>query len=181
MNKALLLIDIQRDYFPGGNCPLVEPEQALGNALQALQYFRQRGWPVIHVQHINIRNGATFFLPGTSGAEIHELLKPEPQEDLVMKHTPNSFYQTRLLEILQEKRISEVVICGMMIHMCIDTTVRSAKDYGIAVSIIKEACATKDLCFEGNSLPARQVKNVFFASLQPMFANIISIEELIHF
>lgn len=178
MSKALLLIDIQNDYFSGGRSELVEPEKALDNALKVLTMFRDKDMPVIHVQHINLREGATFFLPNTHGAEIHKTLTPNPNEDIVIKHAPNSFFETTLSKIVEEKGISELVICGMMTHMCIDTTVRAAKDHGISVTLIHDACATKDLFFHDRKLSANEVNNVYFAGLDKMFAEIISIDDL---
>lgn len=178
MRKALLLIDIQNDYFSGGKCELFQPEKALENSLKALTAFRANQLPVIHVQHINIREGATFFLPNTYGVEIHESLTPKLNEDIIIKHAPNSFFETTLKEVIEERGVSELVICGMMTHMCIDTTVRAAKDYAIPVTLIKDACATKDLSFGEIQLSANQVSNVYFASLNNMFAKIISIDEL---
>lgn len=178
MNKALLLIDIQNDYFPGGNWELFEPDKAVQNARKALMAFRDMGLPVIHVQHVNLREGAAFFLPDTQGVEIHKALTPIPGESIVVKHAPNSFFKTELLKILQEKNISQLVVCGMMTHMCIDTTVRAAKDYGLSVQLIQDACATKELSFGGRKLSADEVNHVYFASLDKMFADIISIDGL---
>ena len=102
LKKALLLIDVQNDYFEGGKSELSEPLKALGNIEKILKIFRDGHLPVIHVQHINTREGATFFLQGTHGAEIHERLKPLSDEYHVIKHMPNSFYNTNLLEILEK-------------------------------------------------------------------------------
>jgi nicotinamidase-related amidase len=178
MYKALLLIDIQNDYFPGGKSELVEPEKALQAAETALQHFRENKLPVIHVQHINIRKGAAFFLPDTKGCQIHKRLTPLDDESVVVKHAPNGFYHTNLNAIIKEKRISKLFVCGMMTHLCIDTTVRAAKDYGIPITLLQDGCATKDLTFKGIHLPADTVQNVFLAGLNGMFAEIISMSEL---
>ncbi|UQZ89481.1 cysteine hydrolase [Deltaproteobacteria bacterium Smac51] len=176
--QALLIIDIQNDYFPGGRAELVNPEAALANAKKLLHYFRGNKLPVIHVQHINTREGASFFLPNTSGANIHEQLKPLENEYLVVKNYPNSFYGTDLCNILN-KNITELVVCGMMTHMCIDTTVRAAKDYEIPVTLIYDACATKDLTFNEITVPAEQVQAAFMASLSGMFAQITAADDYI--
>lgn len=178
MRTALLLIDIQNDYFSGGKCELFQPEKALENALKALTTFRANHLPVIHIQHINIREGATFFLPNTYGAQIHKSLTPKSNETVVIKHAPNSFFETTLKEKLEEKDISHLVICGMMTHMCIDTTVRAAKDFKLLVTLLKDACATKNLSFGETKLSANEINNVYFASLNNMFAKIISTDEL---
>jgi Amidases related to nicotinamidase len=177
-NTALLLIDIQDDYFEGGKNPLYNPEAALVNVQKALSLFRALGLPVIHVQHVNLREGAAFFLPDTEGVRIHEALTPQEGEYLVVKHAPSSFYQTGLDEILEWNHITSIVVCGMMSHMCIDTTVRAAKDYGLAVTLLEDACTTKDLVWNGEVLPAEIVHKTFMAALNGMFANVIETREL---
>jgi len=178
MTKALLLIDIQNDYFSGGKNELFEPLKALDNALVALTAFRTANLPVIHVQHISTQTGATFFIPDTHGAEIHDALAPQANEHIVIKQSPNSFFETNLNEIINESRISELIVCGMMTHMCVDTTVRAAKDYAIPVTLLADACATKNLSFNGKILSAYEINKVYFASLNNMFAKIISTNEL---
>jgi nicotinamidase-related amidase len=173
MKSALILIDIQNDYFEGGKCELVEPFKALKNAEYILRMFREANLPVIHVQHINTREGATFFLPDSEGVKIHEALKPQDEEYLIIKHRPNSFYKTDLNKILASHDIKDVVICGMMTHMCIDTTVRAAKDYDLNVTVIEDACTTKDLRLYNMVMPAQTVHNTFMAALNGMFANIV--------
>lgn len=175
--KALLIIDIQNDYFPGGAAELVNPDAALANAKILLAEFRDKKLPVIHVQHINMREGSTFFLPDTEGTKIHRSLTPKDGEYLVVKHFPNSFYQTDLLEIVESSGITELVVCGMMTQMCIDTTVRAAKDYALPVTLISDACATKAMMFEGVVIPAAQVQAAFMAALFGMFAKIVTTEK----
>lgn len=170
--KALLIIDIQNDYFPGGKAELVNPELALEQAAKILHQFREKRLPVIHVQHINVREGASFFLPDSDGAKIHERLSPQKGEHLVVKNYPNSFYKTDLVRLVNEHHISELVVCGMMTHMCIDTTVRAAKDHELPVTLISDACATKDLEFGGLKIYADQVQAAYLAGLSGMFAQI---------
>ena len=178
MSKALLLIDIQNDYFAGGKAELFEPEKALCDAEKVLDMFRKQDLPVIHVQHINTRAGATFFLPNTDGVRIHERLTPRDGESVVVKHVPNSFYDTKLSDIIMGKQVSELVVCGMMTHMCVDTTVRAAKDYGMPVILVHDACATKDLVFGGETLPASMIQKAYLAGLNGMFAKITVASEL---
>lgn len=173
MKKALLIIDVQNDYFPGGKSELYNPMGALENIEKALKMFREKKLPVIHVQHINMREGAAFFLPDTEGVKIHSSLTPIENEYLVTKHAPNSFLNTKLAEILSKNEITELVVCGMMSHMCVDTTVRACMDYGIKVTLLGDACATKNLVFQGRTIPAEVVHETFMASLNGMFATVI--------
>lgn len=112
-------------------------------------------------------------------AEIHSSVAPIKNEDIIIKHSPTDFYQTELNNLLQSKNITDVVICGMMTHMCVDATVRAAKDLGYKCTIIQDACATKDLEFQGFKVEAEKVQAVFLAALTPFYATIISTDEYI--
>ncbi len=173
MKTALLLIDIQNDYFKGGRSELVKPLDALCNAEKALKIAREKEMPIIHVQHINTREGASFFLPNTKGVEIHEKLSPLENEHVVVKHYPNSFFETNLIEIIKQNNIEKLVVCGMMSHMCIDTTVRAASDYRLSVTLLEDACTTKDLSYHGETVAAEVVHKSFMAALNGMFATLI--------
>lgn len=178
MAKALLLVDIQNDYFPGGAMELVGSNAALAQAELLLKAFRQKALPVIHIQHISGRPGATFFLPGTAGAKIHERVAPVGGEAMFQKSYPNSFHETSLLEHLRSSLISQLVIAGMMTHMCIDTTTRAAADLGFECILAHDACATKDLSFGGTSVCARDVQAAFVAALNGIFAKVLTAGEI---
>jgi nicotinamidase-related amidase len=179
MHTALLLIDIQNDYFPGGQMELVGMKAAASKAQALLAACRRRGLPFFHIQHLAVRPGATFFLPGTDGAAIHASVKPLPGEAIVQKNFPNAFRETGLREKLQGSRIEEVVIAGAMSHMCIDATTRAAADYGFRCTVIHDACATKDLTFGETVIPAAQVHGAFMAALGPLYARVLSVEEFL--
>ncbi|OHC64820.1 MAG: isochorismatase [Rhodocyclales bacterium GWA2_65_20] len=178
MNTALLIVDIQNDYFPGGAMELAGSVEAGAQAGKMLDAFRRKGMPVIHVQHISTRPGASFFVPGTTGVEIHPSVSPQTGETIVQKNFPNSFRDTSLLEHLRDMKISRLIIAGMMTHMCVDTTVRAAADLGFACSLAHDACATRALSFGGVSVPAEGVQAAFLAALDGLFAKVQSVEEL---
>jgi len=145
MNTALLIVDIQRDYFSGGKMELVGTEKASEQAGRMLAFFRERKLPVFHVQHVSTRPDAAFFLPDTEGVSIHDSVAPLSDEIVIRKHFPNSFRDTGLQDILQKKEIQRLIICGMMSHMCIDATVRAAFDHGYTCIVVHDACATRAL------------------------------------
>jgi nicotinamidase-related amidase len=97
----------------------------------------------------------------------------------VRKHYPNSFRETGLLEVLQGAGVDEVIICGAMSHMCIDATTRAAFDYGFTCTVIHDACATRDLTFDGRTIPAGQVHGAFMAALGMRYARVISLEDFL--
>ncbi|MFA7013457.1 MAG: cysteine hydrolase family protein, partial [Desulfobacterales bacterium] len=177
MRQGLVLVDIQNDYFPGGKMELAGMEQAAGNARRLLQEFRNRRLPVFHIRHISKRPGATFFLPDTPGAEIHETMAPKPVETVIEKHFPNSFRNTSLLEQLKQAGVEEVVVCGAMSHMCIDATVRAAFDFGFNCMVVEDACATRDLLHKGKTVKADQVHSAFMAALSAPYAKVIAADE----
>ncbi|EOP50298.1 MULTISPECIES: cysteine hydrolase family protein [Bacillus] len=172
MKTALVLIDIQNDYFPNGKMELSKPLETVQYAKQVLDFFRDKKRPIFHVQHISTKENATFFLPNTEGAEIHQEVKPLEEEYLIQKHFPNSFRDTKLLKVLQKENIDTLVICGMMTHMCIDATVRAANDLGFHCIVIENACTTKDLAFQENIIPAQQVHRSFISALNNVYAEI---------
>ncbi|MEY8349795.1 cysteine hydrolase family protein [Bacillus cereus] len=179
MKTALLLVDIQNDYFPNGNMELRNALEASAYASQLLQHFRTKNEPIFHIQHVAIKDNATFFLPNTEGVHLHENVRPLRDEAVILKHYPNSFRETDLLEQLQRSEIEHVIICGMMTHMCIDATVRAAFDFGFHCTVIHDACATRDLSFKNATIPAVYIHNTILASLNDVYANVMSTEEFL--
>ena len=178
MTTALLIVDIQNDYFPGGTMEVTGAEIAAAQAAALLAAFRQRNRPVVHIQHIAARPGATFFLPSTVGAEIHESVRPSSEEAVFQKHFPNSFRETPLLEHLRTGGITQLVIAGMMTHMCIDTTTRAAADLGFKCFLAHDACATRALSFNGVTVDAESVQTAYLAALNGLFAKVLPAREL---
>jgi nicotinamidase-related amidase len=172
MTKALVLIDLQNDYFPGGRMELVGATEAVERAAGLLEAFRGRSLPVIHVQHLAKRPGATFFVPGTPGVEIHAAVRPRDGERVVVKHFPSAFRETDLEAALRALGASEVVVAGMMTHMCVDTTVRAAADLGFTCSLAQDACATRDLAFGDRKVAAQDVQTAYLAALNGSFAGV---------
>ena len=178
MRTALLLIDIQNDYFPGGAMELVAADHASSQAALLLARFREGAWPVFHVQHLSARPTATFFRPSTPGVAIHSNVSPLSGETVVTKSFPNSFRETSLLEALRAAEVGKLVIAGMMTHMCVDTTVRAAADLGFACTLAHDACATRDLSFGGQTVAASAVQAAYMAALNGSFANVLSAAEI---
>ena len=172
LKTALIIIDIQNDYFDNGAMPLVGSDKASNNARLILDSFRADGLPIIHIQHIATRPTATFFLPNTTGSEIHDNVKPLGKEKVIVKHYPNSFRETELLEYLKSKNITDLVICGMMTHMCVDATARAAKNFGFNIILIGDACATKDQEINGHIVKAEEVHQSFLAALNYFYTTV---------
>lgn len=176
--QALIVIDIQNDYFENGAFPLVNPIEASIKASKVLEHFRVKNLPIAHIQHVN-PNGAPFMALGTNGVEIHENVKPLNGEKVFQKNYPNSFRGTGLLDYLKENEVTEVVITGMMTHMCVDATTRAAFDFEYKCTVIGDACASRDLEINGKTIKADDVHNAFLSALEFFYAEIKSTEEFL--
>lgn len=179
VSRALVVVDIQNDYFPGGAFPLVDPEPAAAAARAVLEAFRASGEHIVHLQHVWDEPEATFMRPGTDGVEIHPAVAPRAGERVITKDAPNGFLRTPLEDELRAARAEELVICGMMTSMCVDATVRAAADLGFRVTLVHDACAGPDLEFRGVTVPAEAVGAAFLAALADGYANVVSSDDLL--
>ncbi|MDD1013478.1 cysteine hydrolase family protein [Pseudomonas rubra] len=175
--QALIVIDIQNDYFPGGQWPLDGADAAADNAASILEAARARADLVVHVRHEFESSDAPFFTPGSEGAQIHPKAANRKGEPVLLKHKVNSFLGTGLKQLLDDGKISHVTVIGSMSHMCIDAVSRAAADYGYGVTVIHDACATRALEFNGVTVPAAQVHAAFMAALAFAYAQVISTED----
>ena len=145
MKKALLLIDLQNDYFPGGKFPLWNTAAVLTNIEQAIKAARTQGIPVIHIQHIAKTGIAPFFNLGTAGAKIHpRILAAAPDAPIVVKEYADSFVGTKLEETLSGLGVDELLVCGMMTQNCVTHTAISKSAEKYKVSILPDCCTTVD-------------------------------------
>jgi nicotinamidase-related amidase len=176
--RGLLIIDIQRDYFPGGAFPLVEPEAAASAARDALAAFRAGGEPVVHLQHIWDAPDAPFFRKGTDGTEIHPLVAPAEGEAVITKDEPNGFLGTNLEDHLRAGGIDELVVAGMMSSMCVDATVRAGADLGFGMTVVHDGCAAPDLEFAGTTVPGASVHAAFMAALGSGYATLVASDDV---
>jgi nicotinamidase-related amidase len=165
--KALLIIDIQDFYFPGGRSALVEPEKAAANAALLLDIFRKNKLPVVHVRHNS-----------EPGGKINDMVKPLPGEKVVSKDAVNCFVGTDLLEYLKTYKIDTLVICGMQTHMCVEAATRAASDYGFKCILIHDACATRDLRFNDKIIKAEDVHYSTLSTLKN-YSQVLSTKEYI--
>ncbi|WP_160107594.1 cysteine hydrolase family protein [Pseudomonas izuensis] len=177
--QALIVVDIQNDYFPQGKWPLVGADAAADNAVRLLAAFREAGDSVVHIRHEFTSDAAPFFTPGSEGAKLHPKVLNLGNEPVVLKHYVNSFRETELQSILDQQGIKELVVVGSMSHMCIDGITRAANDLGYSVTVIHDACASRDLEFNGLTVPAAQVHAAFMSALGFAYANVVSTDEFL--
>lgn len=162
---ALLIIDIQDFYFPGGALPLVEPEAAAANAAKLLAQARAHGKAVVHVGH-----------NAMAGRGFHADVAPRDGEPVVMKDEVNAFLKTDLQAVLKDRGVARLVVCGMQTHMCVEAAARAAADLGYEVLVAGDACATRDLKHGEITVPAAQVHAATLATLDRTYAKVVPLE-----
>lgn len=164
-NYALLVIDVQDFYFPGGRSELVEPEKAAEKAAVAIREARETGNPVIFIQH-----------KSASGMEINDIVKPAAGEKIFIKEEVNSFLGTGLKEYIDGLQVDTLVICGMQTQMCVEAAVRAAHDFGYNVLLLHDACATRNLKFGDREVAAADVHASTLATLKS-YGTVVSVAE----
>ncbi|UJR16545.1 hypothetical protein I4U23_003445 [Adineta vaga] len=177
--RALIVVDIQNDYFPGGKWTLHGIDAAADNAARLISAARTAGDLIVHVRHEFPTADAPFFAPGSKGAEIHPKVQNREDEDVIVKNQINSFRDTKLKEILDRNGIRELIICGAMSHMCIDAVTRASNDFGYNCILIHDACASRDLEFNGVKVPAEYVHAAFMSALGFAYAKTMSADEFL--
>jgi nicotinamidase-related amidase len=162
---ALIIVDIQQFYFPGGALPLEAPEAASARAAELLARFRAEGWPVVHVGH-----------NASQGKDFHPDVAPRDGEVVVFKDEVNAFHGTNLQETLAGLGVQRVVVCGMQTHMCLEAAARAAHDLGYRVTVVGDACATRDLKHGERTVPAADVHAATLATLAGVYARVLDTE-----
>jgi len=166
-STALVIIDIQNFYFPGGASALYQPQKAAEKAKQLLSYFRENKSLVVHVRHN--------FEPG---GEINDLVKPMEGEKVFSKDEVNAFLNTGLNDWLQQNHIKNLVLCGMQTHMCLEAATRAGHDLGYKCSVIEDACTTKDLKYGDHTISAMDVHYSTLATLKS-YGKVLSLDEFL--
>ncbi len=167
--KALLVIDIQNDYFPDGNYPLWNTEATLSRIEKAIEAAVSKKIPVILVQHIaDPKKGISpFFNKGTDGAAIHpRILAAAPEAHVITKQFADSFLHTDLEKTLKELGVHELLICGMMTQNCVTHTAISKAAEKYSVTILPDCCTTVDEMIHAIALNAVSPRVAFVDSTQ---------------
>lgn len=174
---ALIVVDIQNDYFSGGKWELNATDAAADNAARVIGAARERGDLVVHIRHETLAPNAPFFVPGSEGAQLHEKVRNLPDELVIVKNFMNPYRDTELLHVLEHNEIERVTVVGNMSHMCIDAVTRASDDFGFETTVIHDACTTHDLEFNHVKVPAPLVHAAFMAALQFGYAKVLSADE----
>jgi nicotinamidase-related amidase len=176
-DTALVVIDIQGFYFEGGSLPLTGSVEAARQARRALDAFRSKRLPVIHVRHVPKSVKIVDGEPADTSYRIRPEVAPAPGEKVISKQFANSFRETDLLESLRANGITRLVIVGMQTHMCVEAASRAAADLGFEVVVLHDACATRPLKFGDKTVPAEMVHATALAAIQGSYGKVVSVDE----
>lgn len=183
MKQALIVVDIQNDYFPGGNLPTDHPVETAQAVAKLITKFRQEGKQVVFVQHIMTEEHyklIPIMQDNSKGAEIHELVRPLAGEKVVRKHHVSAFVGTDLDAYLKSKGVDTVVVTGMMIHNCVNATVYDANVHGYKCFVVEEGVNTFPQKLHDQVIPAKQIKQSFLAGVQFYFAKVLRLDDALN-
>jgi len=178
---ALILIDIQVDYFTEGKLPIPDGQRVLQNASKLLDWADKNHIAVVHIQQLSKNPAAPIFAINSPGAEIHPSVAPRAGHTVITKGLPSSFCGTELGAWLKERGIDTLVIAGLMTHMCVDSTTREALHLGYRVVLASDACASRDLpAHDGDGVISHEVVHlVALSALADRFADVMTSDEVI--
>jgi nicotinamidase-related amidase len=176
--RALIVIDVQNEYFDGA-LPISDPptETSLANIGRAMDGATAAGVPVIVVRHGDTDPDAAMFRRGSPTWELHPEIEGRSRDHLVEKTYPGSFTDTPLESILADAGIDTVAITGYMTHMCVDTTSRQAAHLGLAVEILSDATGTLPLENSGGRAAGEELHRATLVAQGQFFADVLETDD----
>lgn len=179
---ALILIDIQNDYFSPDKLLIPDGKIALKNACRLRDWAAKRSVKIVHIQQVNFNPNSSMFAAKTDGVEIHADIAPRENETVIQKTMPSSFDKTELHEFLRSHGIKQLILAGMMTHMCVETTARCAVPLGYNVIVASDACASRDLpSYDGKTIVSHKaVHENALTAIADRFADIIETDKIIN-
>lgn len=175
MGRALLVIDVQNEYFTGA-LPITHPAGHLEKILEVMDAARGK-IPTVVVQHHF--EDKPIFRKGTPEWELHPEVAGRPRDFLVEKTLPGSFTNTPLEAWLRERGIDTVSIAGYMTHMCCDTTARQAAHRGLTVEFLSDATGTLPLSNSAGQVTAEELHRSILCAQQMLLSEVLPTSEWI--
>lgn len=176
MSRALLVIDVQNEYFNGA-LPITHPTGHLECITKVMDVAAQHAVPTVVVRHHMADEAAPMFRHGSDEWQLHEEVANRPHQKLIDKQLPGSFTNTDLEEWLKQKGIDTVTIAGYMTHMCCDTTARQAAHRGLKVEFLSDATGTLPVQNEAGSVTAEELQRAILCSQQMLISEVLASEK----
>lgn len=173
MKRALLVIDVQEEYF-SGKLTVTYPPESLENILKAMDTAQDQEIPIIIVQHTATAENAETFVKGTPGWELITEVSKRPYDHLVEKTLPGSFTGTDLERWLRERDIDTVTISGYMSQMCCDTTARQAFHRGFKVEFLSDATGTLKVSNYAGKVTGEELHRAILVTQALRFSEVLN-------
>lgn len=178
MKRALLVIDVQNEYFTG-RLPVTYPSDSLDNILKVIETSQHSGIPVIIVQHTAPQENSQTFRKGTEEWKLHPRIAGLNYDHLVEKSLPGSFTGTDLEAWLRGRGIDTLVIAGYMTQMCCDTTARQAVHLGFSVEFLSDATGTLDISNNAGAVTAEELHRAILVTQAMRFSKVLTADKWI--
>lgn len=173
MSRALLVIDVQNEYFTGA-LSISHPAGHLENILKAMDAAKAAKVPVIVIQHTMTAADPALFQRESPEWRLHAEVANRPHDLLIEKNLPGSFTGTNLEQWLKEHLIDVVTIAGYMSHMCCDTTARQAVHAGYTVEFLSDGTGTLPLDNSAGKVTAEELHRSILCAQQMLLSEVIS-------
>lgn len=176
-NSALLVLDMQKYFFqPSSHAYIPSAPAVIAPIKKLIELYQQKSKPVIYTRHVNTPEDAKNMNSWWKNLILEQQQESEIIEDIlitnpvVIKKTQyDAFYQTELLPYLNRQKITDIVITGVMTHLCVETTARSAFMRGFKVIITADGTASYNSTYHLSSL----------INLSHGFATVLKISECV--
>jgi nicotinamidase-related amidase len=175
MKRALLVIDVQNEYFTGA-LPITHPAGHLQNILQVMDAATGK-MPTVVIQHHFTDPAMPFFQKNSQGWKLHSEVADRPRDLLIEKTLPGSFTNTPLEKYLKEQGIDTVTIAGYMTHMCCDTTAREGVHRGFKVEFLSDATGTLPLNNKAGQVTAEELHRSILCAQQMLLSEVVGTRE----
>ena len=176
MKRAVMVIDVQNEYFTG-LLPVSYPEDSLNNILKVMDGAAEHGIPVVVIQHSAPQENSPVFNRSGPGWELLPEVASRPRDLLIEKHLPGSFTGTPLAEWLEANGVDTLVITGYMTQMCCDTTSRQAVHRGYQVEFLSDATGTLAIENEAGKVSAEELHRAILVTQAMRFAKVMTTED----
>ncbi|MBN8628139.1 MAG: cysteine hydrolase [Planctomycetes bacterium] len=172
MSRALLVIDVQREYFDGA-LPIRHPVGHLSSILAVMDAAQKAKIPTVVVRHHQPDPASPVFRKGSDMWQLHAEVEARPRDVLIDKQLPGSFTNTPLEQFLKDRGVDTVCIAGYMTQICCDTTARQALHLAYNVEFLSDATGTLDVANKAGAVKAEQLHEAILVSQQMFISDVI--------
>ena len=171
--RALVVIDVQNEYFAGGGLPIEHPPigETLPNVTRAMDAARAAGIPVVVVQH-HAPKGAPLFQADAHNGQLHPEVAGRPRDLLVTKNMPSVFASAEFGEWIARQGVDTLTVVGYMTHNCDASTVFEAMHRGLNVEFLSDASGALPYANSAGQASAEEIHRVFSVVFHSNFAAV---------